>query len=269
MLIWITNPEQVWVTIFHYTMEFCFSSQGWIVLNSAGVKENTFSRKVRSLAPSAAIAIHLCTYLGELRFCPELSRSSYNKFLLWDLNIGGEVVETARAGKWVSAWKVQKDGAVWREMGRKRRLRCETWEPLSAVDGKGTDGYARWLAGWGWQCKDPRPRGSRTTVPRAFPGVGILLDDITREEREDRVVVGLVRRFAIDFPTWWHLCGTRSSHENGGEVGTRRHALSLQRTGNRVYGATEEVGWPSWIKGLFEVCDHKYKVRTVYLQNSV
>lgn len=56
--------------------------------------------------------------------------------------------------------------------------------------------------GWGggWQRKDPRPRGSRTTVPRAFPGVGILLDDITRKEREDRVVVGLVRRFAIDFP---------------------------------------------------------------------
>lgn len=69
------------------------------MLNSAGVKENTFSRKVRSLAPSAAIAIHLCTYLGELHFCPELSLSPSNKFLLWDLNIGGEVVETAWAGK--------------------------------------------------------------------------------------------------------------------------------------------------------------------------
>lgn len=31
-------------------------------------------------------------------------------------------------------------GSIWREMGRKRRLRCETGDPLSAVDGKGTDG---------------------------------------------------------------------------------------------------------------------------------
>lgn len=96
-----------------------------------------------SPAPSSAIAIPLVCTSESCVSAHELSLSPCNKFLFWGLNIGDDVVETAKVDNWksFSMKRYRKMGSIRRETwGQERRLRCETRDHVSVVDGKGTDG---------------------------------------------------------------------------------------------------------------------------------